>query len=179
MNASKGYVYVLSNRYMPNILKIGYTCKTVKRRAWQIYKTSTGTPSPFKVEHQVETNDARALEAKVHKRLNLLRVNKGREFFCCTVPYAIEMIEREISCDFLEDKEALVNYEYEWVTYGSEINRKLIERGEEPLDVNDFGESLLNFSENIELFVDEQIKNNRRHEESIKRFIAWSVGGGL
>ena len=77
---SKGYVYILSNKSMPGLVKIGKTTRDVLSRASELFQT--GVPTPFKVEHYVATPDCHDLEARAHEKLEPIRISAGREFFC-------------------------------------------------------------------------------------------------
>ena len=80
MRPAVGRVYVLSNKAMPGLLKIGYTMNTVESRAKEL-ASATGVPSEFFIEYQVECRDAAGVEALVHQSLNNSRHNNSREFF--------------------------------------------------------------------------------------------------
>lgn len=70
----KGYVYIISNKAMPNILKIGYTMKDPSIRAQEL--NSTGVPHPYTVDYEILVDDPYTLEQKVHRRLKDFRENK-------------------------------------------------------------------------------------------------------
>ena len=55
--------------------------------------SSTGIPTPFKVEFAFNCFDGYLLEADVHKELKSFRVNNGREFFSIDLKAAKEKIE--------------------------------------------------------------------------------------
>ena len=86
------WVYVLSNPSLPGMLKIGYTNLTPDKRANQI-SSSTGVPTPFKVEFAFNCFDGYLLEADIHKELRAYRVNNGREFFSVDLEIAKEKLE--------------------------------------------------------------------------------------
>lgn len=86
------WVYILSNPSLPGLLKIGYTNLTPDKRAGQI-SSSTGVPTPFKVEFAFNCFDGYLLEADVHRELKSFRVNNGREFFSIDLDTAKEKIE--------------------------------------------------------------------------------------
>lgn len=86
-----GFVYVLENRSMPGILKIGYTSKNPFERAKEL--SSTGVATPFKVLHAIESQYAKKVERQVHRLLNDCRINKNREFFRCDLTRAIAIIQ--------------------------------------------------------------------------------------
>jgi len=87
------WIYVLSNKTMPNLVKIGYTDKTPDKRAEQVSR-GTGVPVKFSVEYAFRCFNAHALEFEVHKYLAPYRVNNDREFFQLTVDEAKEAIQK-------------------------------------------------------------------------------------
>ncbi|UJR38455.1 hypothetical protein I4U23_031123 [Adineta vaga] len=74
-----GEVYVLSNKDMPYVYKIGYTTIGVKRRAGQLY--TTGVPSRFIIEKVFTCYNCKLFEQWMHKLFLKHRTNTGREFF--------------------------------------------------------------------------------------------------
>ena len=87
------WIYVLSNKTMPNLVKIGFTDKTPDKRAEQVSR-GTGVPVKFSVEYAFRCFNAHALEFEVHKYLAPYRVNNDREFFQLTVDEAKEAIQK-------------------------------------------------------------------------------------
>lgn len=85
------WVYVLTNRTMPNLVKIGYTDKTPDKRAEQVSR-GTGVPVKFNVEFAFKCFNAHALEIELHRYLKNYRVNNDREFFQISVSEAKEAI---------------------------------------------------------------------------------------
>lgn len=88
---SKGYVYVLTNEFMPDLVKIGRTSGEPEARAAQL--NTTGVPGRFKVEFFALCNDCVEVESLVHAFLRESRVDAGREFFRVGVGDAISVIE--------------------------------------------------------------------------------------
>lgn len=81
-----GFVYVLSNASMADVLKIGFTTGTPEERAAAL-SASTGVPTKFKVEWaQAVTCDPKHVEQRVHAQLR--RKKAGKEFFKVTVEEA-------------------------------------------------------------------------------------------
>lgn len=86
-----GSVYILTNKAMPGLVKIGYTNRTPEERAKELYKDRngavTGVPIPFDVFNSVFCDRARELEKLIHDELNDHRVKNHktdkteREFF--------------------------------------------------------------------------------------------------
>ncbi|MEK7424894.1 MAG: GIY-YIG nuclease family protein [Actinomycetota bacterium] len=75
-----GFVYVLTNEYMPDLVKIGCTERSPAARADELSKPS-GVPAPFVVRCYIEVREFQAVEKALHKWLNALRINPSREFF--------------------------------------------------------------------------------------------------
>ena len=75
-----GYVYVLKNKWMPGIVKIGKTCNIMKRMA-DLYKTPV--PEAFTAEHvsKVSIEKMDDTEKALHAVFSEGRVNPKREFF--------------------------------------------------------------------------------------------------
>jgi hypothetical protein len=104
MKPAVGRVYVLSNKAIPGLLKIGYTMNTVEGRVKEL-SSATGIPSEFFIEYQVECRDAAGVEALVHESLNSSRHNNSREFFSISLAHAIceirkhakEIIDEEVA----------------------------------------------------------------------------------
>ena len=78
---SKGYVYALSNKAMPGILKIGRSKHSGVSRARSMYSGNTGVALPFKFEFECFFDDCVEAELLVHEELQDYRVNESREFF--------------------------------------------------------------------------------------------------
>lgn len=95
MKPAVGRVYVLSNKSMPGLLKIGYTMNTVEGRVKEL-SSATGVPSEFLIEYQVECRDAAGVEALVHESLNNLRHNNSREFFSISLADAVNEIRKHV-----------------------------------------------------------------------------------
>ncbi len=86
-----GHIYILSNRTMPGILKIGYTDRNPEDRARELY--TTATPTPFVVEFAVKLlGNTFEIEQRVHNHLQKYRVDKRREFFRITSQEAANLI---------------------------------------------------------------------------------------
>lgn len=76
---SQGYVYILSNPYMPGVFKVGMTTLDPHIRAAQL--NTTGVPAPFEVEHSRFFPNCAQAEYFLHREYEDCRVSSGREFF--------------------------------------------------------------------------------------------------
>ena len=89
---SKQHIYVLSNKSMPGIYKIGFTKGDPKKRAKQI-SSSTGVPVPFEVDFSFQCHNGLQLEGEIHNYLKTFQINKRREFFQMDLNEAIDAIK--------------------------------------------------------------------------------------
>ena len=85
------WVYIFSNKMMPNLLKIGVTSKTPEERAEEISR-GTGVPVKFTVEYAFKCFNGMVLESEIHKYLHSYRTNNGREFFQISLAEAKEAV---------------------------------------------------------------------------------------
>ena len=88
------WVYVLVNKSMPGICKIGMTTTSVPQRVREI-NSATGVITPWIPVYKYECINSLVLEQAVHKRLEETgyRVNPNREGFEIPSDKAIEIIE--------------------------------------------------------------------------------------
>lgn len=88
-----GYVYVLINPSMPNLVKIGKTTREPKERAKELSST-TGVPVPFIVVHDEFFENCSKAEQYIHTLLadGGFRVSTNREFFEISVKEAIDAV---------------------------------------------------------------------------------------
>jgi hypothetical protein len=79
-DSGHGYVYILTNAVMPDILKVGCTTRSPEARAAELSR-STGVPIPYEVAYAISVADCRAVEQQFHRRFAGQRVSNSREFF--------------------------------------------------------------------------------------------------
>jgi len=89
-DAIQGFIYVLTNEHMPNLVKIGMSRRPVEERVKEL-SANTGVPSPFEIQAYYPSTDPEAHEASVHQRLEQFRV-PAREFFKCDVRQALSVV---------------------------------------------------------------------------------------
>lgn len=90
---SAGYVYILINKSLDGLIKIGSTTLGAKERAKQL-SSSTGIPTPFIVAYEIYVEDCVHFEKRIHNELSEFRINPNREFFRYPLNKAIELIQR-------------------------------------------------------------------------------------
>lgn len=78
-NAEEGIVYVLTNDFMPGLVKIGYTTQTIEARLRELDKT--GVPWPFQCHFAIKTNRYKEIESLAHATFADHRIRENREFF--------------------------------------------------------------------------------------------------
>jgi hypothetical protein len=86
-----GYIYILSNPKYQNLLKIGFTRRSVEERVIEL-NAETGVPHPFTIEAYFMSEAPEAHEKEIHNRLFSYRL-ESKEFFTATVPEALKIIE--------------------------------------------------------------------------------------
>lgn len=80
MAGRAGWIYILTNRSMPGMVKIGLTTRDPETRVKEI-SGATGVPTPFEIAHRRRVKDCFAVEQAIHRQLDRYRVGKNREFF--------------------------------------------------------------------------------------------------
>lgn len=88
-----GWVYIISNKAMPGILKIGYTERTPYIRAYELYHT--GCPYPYQVDYSIYVNNPYEVEQKAHELQRL--TNVGKEWFSCSYNEAVLSINQAVT----------------------------------------------------------------------------------
>ena len=86
------YVYVLVNKSVPNMVKIGMTTNTPDQRARQI-SAATGVATPWIPVYSYQCYRSDLLEAELHNHFHYCRVNTSREMFAIDSHTAQKVIE--------------------------------------------------------------------------------------
>lgn len=103
--AEKGIVYVLTNDYMPGVVKIGYTAQNIKERLKELDKT--GTPWPFRCHFAIETERYKEIEKLAHEAFAGYRVRENREFFEISPEKAVAALRISGAKELKLDDEAI------------------------------------------------------------------------
>ena len=79
---NSGYIYVLINYSMENLVKVGKTTRNPEERASEL-SSATGVPTPFIVAYDAYFDDCNMAEDYVHKKLEQkgFRLSNTKEFF--------------------------------------------------------------------------------------------------
>ena len=88
-----GFIYVMSNPAMPNLVKVGKSDRDPETFRKKELET-TGVPEPFKVEYYAFVDDHNSVEKDVHSDLSKYRNKPNREFFKCSVPEGVLAIRQ-------------------------------------------------------------------------------------
>ena len=100
------YVYVLVNKSMPGMVKIGMTTDTPVKRARDINR-ATGIPTPWVPVWSLKCYSSYILEQRVHEHLDQYRVAENREMFridSVTAQRVIEDLGRDFTNCLLAEK---------------------------------------------------------------------------
>ena len=92
-NDSFGYVYVMINPSLPDVVKIGKTTREPSERAKEL-SSATGVPTPFILVYSKPFADCHFAEKVIHGYFEKkgARVNDNREFFRVSTMEAIDLI---------------------------------------------------------------------------------------
>lgn len=91
-----GWIYILSTREQPSILKIGMTRRSVLQRVKEINR-ATGVLIPFSARAVFRVPDAAAAEREVFSLLSEYRIRVDREFFELDFAVAVRLTEEFLS----------------------------------------------------------------------------------
>lgn len=91
-----GYVYVMTNKSVRGLVKIGKTKRPPHERAKGLDRAQL--PYSYEVRHFVQVPHPHRVEKKVQARLAEFRETRGHEWFRCSIEYAISAVE-EIARD--------------------------------------------------------------------------------
>ncbi len=100
----QGIVYLLTNKAMPGLVKIGMTTqKEIEQRMKELY--TTGVPLPFECQFacKVKKSDCAKIEKALHTAFAPQRINENREFFRIQVEQAKVILELFHHEDITED----------------------------------------------------------------------------
>ena len=84
----RGWLYVITNRAMPELVKVGFSTKDPQLRAQEL--GNTGAPHPYVVVYDVLVHDPREAERLVHQKLN--QYSEGKEWFRCSLEFVRDVI---------------------------------------------------------------------------------------
>jgi ribosomal protein S27E len=86
----RGWVYIITNKAMPSLVKIGFSTKDPIIRAEEL--NHTGSPHSYEVAYDALIMHPQQIEQQVHKLLEEKR--EGKEWFKCTIGDAIAAIKK-------------------------------------------------------------------------------------
>jgi hypothetical protein len=86
----RGWVYVITNKAMPGLVKVGYSTKDPVLRAGEL--GGTGIPYAYEVAFDALVEQPRDVEQLVHANLTHLR--EGKEWFRCDISTAVFEIRK-------------------------------------------------------------------------------------
>lgn len=87
-----GWIYILSTREQPEVLKIGRTDRSVADRVREI-NSATGVLVPWAARRVYRVRNAQEAEAEIHRRLAEYRIRMDRQFFEMPIGQAVEIID--------------------------------------------------------------------------------------
>ena len=91
-DGTAGWIYILSTKEQPNILKIGRTERSVSLRVKEI-NSATGVLIPYGARHVFRVSNAPYAERLIHSALDRHRIRNDREFFQLNIQEAERVIK--------------------------------------------------------------------------------------
>lgn len=88
-----GFIYLLDNESMPDLIKIGFTTRHPAERVRELSR-ATACPTAFRLLAWFGHSETEWAEARIHKEMSAFRVNDNREFFRMTYREAQELVRR-------------------------------------------------------------------------------------
>jgi hypothetical protein len=146
-----GFVYCITNKYMPNLCKIGFVNtenKTSFDRAKELSQ-HTCCPFPFEVEFDIKVKNPHKYERRIHKKLNNLRINKRREFFQCNPDDIIKYFNRD---NLIKSHDELEDFPE---NYFNKYNNTDIMKLEQPVNLDITPIQKLNYNNKLNIIYDD------------------------
>ena len=84
-------IYILTNKAMPGLIKIGKTEQAIEKRLLALY--TTGVPVPFECYYAAEVKKSLGCEKRLHRAFSPFRLHDNREFFEIEPNNVIEILE--------------------------------------------------------------------------------------
>lgn len=134
-----GWVYILSNEYMPGIYKIGMTTTSPDIRAKEL-SSATGVPTPFNIEATFHCDDPAISERAVHDDLSNYRINESREFFKDDLDELVGICEQHTQANTKSSVQSLA-CEYDVISFES-LNSLNLPALYEAIGIEVFGDNL-------------------------------------
>jgi hypothetical protein len=108
---SFGYIYIIQNKAMPGIVKIGRTGRSPYQRVREL-SSVTGVPVPFVLAYASAVPDMQVAEKLIHAYFQKLgyRLSTNREFFAIPVQAAITAIELVKQHQLLQELDIMLEY---------------------------------------------------------------------
>ena len=122
-NKPQGWVYVVTNPSLPELVKVGYTTRPdVDARLREF--DQAGLPYPYEVAYKLWVVEPRQLEKRVHQFLTIERENK--EWFRCSVERAQEAIDHlaPVHTELLQEPGVNTFSDSGWSGYSEEPNAR-------------------------------------------------------
>ena len=86
----RGWVYIITNSAMPDLVKVGYSTKDPDLRAAEL--GHTGSPHPYVVVYELLIRNPYEVEQRAHAILRNFR--EGKEWFRCTLDVAVQAVRQ-------------------------------------------------------------------------------------
>lgn len=106
-----GYLYILSSRELPHLLKIGFTRRSVEERVKEI-NSATGVVFLFSARRVFRVKDAVRAEREIFSLLSDCRIRGDREFFAIDFGRAVSVVNQYLDSESLLNRSSAVIESY-------------------------------------------------------------------
>ena len=96
----RGWIYIITNKSMRGLVKIGYSTKDPALRSKEL--DNTGVPHKYSIVYDILVNEPRDYEKKIHSFLH--DKHEGKEWFKCSEIEAIKAIRKIVGSNILIEK---------------------------------------------------------------------------
>ena len=125
----KGWVYVISNKAMPGLVKVGETGQDPELRAKEL--DTTGSAQPYVVEYEMLTEERYQIEQQTHKRLSAKRERDRKEWFRCSAEEAVAAIKQVAGTRYITETYKRVERDKAEALYQQELEKQEARRERE------------------------------------------------
>jgi tetratricopeptide (TPR) repeat protein len=149
----KGWVYIISNKAMPDLVKVGFSTKDPQLRAQEF--DNAGLPHSYLVEYSMWIENPQQIEQRTHRLLSSKR--EAKEWFKCTVEEAVVAIKQIAGSNILLEEYTRAERDKAEALYQQEIKEQEVRLTREKAE-KDIEERLRNDESEIREIFQRQIE---------------------
>lgn len=165
-----GFIYIMSNESFGDLIKIGSSKSDPRSFRAMELSSSSGVPTPFKVEYYAFVENYKIVEKKIHSLLKYDRKNPKREFFNIDIQKAITIIQENSKIKYEENLNKKIKQKIEFEKVRQAEIQKNAQIKQQEIEFENRRQAIRirneNFRKNIEK---DKIERERLRVEKIKK----------